>query len=44
MTTVIPYLLAVLLVPVGLALMLFVVARIEGELPSGRQSGIPRVP
>ncbi len=31
MTTVLPYLLAVLLTPMALALMLFVVARIEGE-------------
>ena len=33
MTTVLPYLLAVLLAPVALTLMLFVVARLEGEPP-----------
>lgn len=33
MTSVLPYLLAVLLVPIALTIMLFVVARIEGERP-----------
>jgi hypothetical protein len=33
MASVFPYLLAVLLVPTALAIMLFVVARIEGEPP-----------
>lgn len=37
MTTVVPYLLAVLLVPMALALMLFVVARLDDDMPAGKR-------
>src|SRR5688572_15449016 len=42
MTTVLPYLLAVLLTPIALALMLFLVARLEGGAP--REPRLPPVP
>lgn len=44
MTTVLPYLLAVLLTPAALALMLFVVARLEGEVPPVQQTRLPKAP
>jgi hypothetical protein len=44
MTSVLTYVLAVLLVPMAIALMLFVMARIEGESPSDRQSQLRQVP
>ena len=38
MTSVLTYVLAVLLIPLAVSLMLFVMAHVERESPSGRQS------
>ncbi|HUS22262.1 MAG TPA: hypothetical protein VMZ66_09655 [Aeromicrobium sp.] len=44
MTSVVAYVLAVLIVPLALSLMLFVMAHIEGESPSNPQSRLPHAP
>jgi hypothetical protein len=44
MTSVLTYVLAVLLVPLAVSLMLFVMAQVEGEPPSGRRSKLRQVP
>ena len=43
MTSVLTYVLAVLLVPLAVSLMLFVMARIEGDSRSGQQAELPQV-
>lgn len=44
MTSVLAYVLVILLVPVALALMLFLAARIEGEPPPAARSRLPHAP
>ena len=44
MTSVLIYVLAVLLVPLALSLMLFVMVRIEGDPTSAPQPRLPQVP